>query len=63
MRVVMAIALLLAVGLAGCTDFSKEAPGNQIGLVRIDVAAPVVSTGQVTLGSPPWTTSRPAAAS
>lgn len=49
MRVVAVVACLVALGLAGCTDFSKEAPGNQIGLVRIDVAAPVVSTGQVTL--------------
>ncbi|MCA1819444.1 MAG: hypothetical protein ABR562_01385 [Thermoplasmatota archaeon] len=43
------VCVVVAVALAGCTDFSGYKPSNQLGLVRIDVAAPVVSTGQVQL--------------
>jgi len=48
-RVLLVCLVLGLAGLAGCTDFSEYEPTNQIGLVRIDIAAPVVSTGSVTL--------------
>lgn len=37
--------------LAGCTDFDREpdGPANRIGILSIDVAAPEVSTGTITL--------------
>jgi hypothetical protein len=50
MRTAWLATLSLAL-LAGCTDFNAQPPGpqNRIGIIGIDVSAPVVSAGSVTL--------------
>ncbi|HET6398828.1 MAG TPA: hypothetical protein VFH47_04675 [Candidatus Thermoplasmatota archaeon] len=47
--VAVVLALSCAALLGGCTDFEEGPARNQVGIIRVDVAAPVVTAGTVQL--------------